>query len=844
MAGSRRSPFRFAYVLLDVLVVGCVLAWGGVPPWVLWGALPLAVAALLLATTHKDTLDVPYVAWVPLAGAVISLFQVVPLPPSLLDVVSPPAAGLRDFTVVPLGLSSWRPVSADPPATWLSVAKHVFGFFVLCTAYQFASSSRSSDKHRVLRTVALTGGGLVLFGALHALLGFDKLFGVFGFSNAAPRLLTPFGNGNHMAGFLVLAGTLALTFALHVEQRLGRAGWLAVFGACAMGVLVTLSRAGIVVFALAAVAVLLTTVWQRLRTPREERRSAEVKVPDRLLGALLTAVLAGAVGVGLWYETLTERFGDAVSAFTKLTLWPRALEAAMDYARAGMGRGAFEVGFTRFAGHHAGRTFTHPENWLLQWLVEYGVPFTALLLAAAGFLGYRLAKGLKHSAFALSVGIAALAVVVHNLADFNLEFLGVGTAWFAVVGVAAASTATRWEIKIPRVPVVGVASALAVVGCWVAWPALSAVDATLREAKVQASRPSDVRTAALREIDRRPADYWPYALVAASYASAVPFDAAQALAFANRALYLYPIETESHRVAARALLRMGHPAQSRLEYRLAYANAPDGGALLAEAIRTAKGADALFDLVPRNVPAVMALVNALSGSKRNIEAAEVLVKAVSDFEDRSDIGALALRGVTMLTELERWEDAQALLEVTVPELGQSPEWSLARAELHTRQGQTAEARAVLAAALEKHPGHVALTRALFQALVDAKEYAEARKSLHGAQAVALERSLRSELLSLEASSYRSEGLLERALAVYRSASQVAPSSMSYAQEASVLEKLKRYADAVSALRAAKAVDRGNPAAYWDEQIERLRNQALVEREALLKSNKGEAGGTP
>ena len=219
------------------------------------------------------------------------------------------------------------------------------------------------------------------------------------------------------------------------------------------------------------------------------------------------------------------------------------------------------------------------------------------------------------------------------------------------------------------------------------------------------------------------------------------------------------------------------------------------------------------------------------------------VKAVSDFEDRSEVGALALHGVTMLTALERWQDAQTLLEVTVPELGQSPEWSLARAELHTRQGQTAEARAVLEAALKKHPGHVALTRALFQALIDAKEYAEARKSLHGAQAVALERSLRSELLTLEASSYRSEGLFERALAVYRTASQVAPSSMSYAQEAVVLEKLKRYADAVAALRAAKAVDRGNPASYWDEQIERLRHQSLVEREAVLQGNKGDAGGT-
>ncbi|MBK7864875.1 MAG: hypothetical protein IPJ65_41015 [Archangiaceae bacterium] len=88
-----------------------------------------------------------------------------------------------------------------------------------------------------------------------------------------------------------------------------------------------------------------------------------------------------------------------------------------------------------------------------------------------------------------------------------------------------------------------------------------------------ASTPADVRGQALPLIDAHPANYLPYALSAAACIEKKPVDPLQAIAFANRALFLFPRDFRSHQVAARALRRLGRRSQALLEYRLSYQSA-------------------------------------------------------------------------------------------------------------------------------------------------------------------------------------------------------------------------------------------------------------------------------
>ena len=54
--------------------------------------------------------------------------------------------------------------------------------------------------------------------------GVEELIGLYHFKQASPPLLTPFGNPNHLAGFLILAGTLSAGMLLECREPLKRIG--------------------------------------------------------------------------------------------------------------------------------------------------------------------------------------------------------------------------------------------------------------------------------------------------------------------------------------------------------------------------------------------------------------------------------------------------------------------------------------------------------------------------------------------------------------------------------------------------------------------------------------------
>src|SRR5690606_14396388 len=129
-------------------------------------------------------------------------------------------------------------------------------------------------------------------------------------------------------------------------------------------------------------------------------------------------------------------------------------------------------------------------------------------------------------------------------------------------------------------------------------PGRSTLDAAtdaLREA-IAAGRPADeVRALAVARIDRHPAHWTPHALAAEAIAGSSDTPA-EALAFANRALFLHPHHGPTHRAAARALLRLGAREHAFVEYRLA-ARARDGGAV-AEALSLARAHAERVSLTP------------------------------------------------------------------------------------------------------------------------------------------------------------------------------------------------------------------------------------------------------
>src|SRR5690606_20061270 len=140
-----------------------------------------------------------------------------PLPAWALGILSPRLAALREETLVPLGLDGARPLSLDPSATWRELGRHLLLFIAFLTAVHVA---RTPGRRRALLAwVALTSAAVAVAGVGHALVGANTLFGMLSFQEAAPPLLTPFGNPNHLAAFTAAGATCALGLALSAKSR-------------------------------------------------------------------------------------------------------------------------------------------------------------------------------------------------------------------------------------------------------------------------------------------------------------------------------------------------------------------------------------------------------------------------------------------------------------------------------------------------------------------------------------------------------------------------------------------------------------------------------------------------
>ena len=804
--------------MLAGLIVLCPLAMGGAAAWVLGPLVGLSTLAVLLAAVgarrQGHALHVPWLALPLLVGAALCLVQLIPLPASLLRGVSPEAAALREFTLVPLGLSGARPVSLDPPATWRELARSLSYTLIFIAAVEVCRARRS--RRRLLATLAMTGAGVALVGVVHQLLSVPLLFGVRAYASARPPLVTPFGNPNHLAGFLGLASTVSLGLALTSERR-GRA---VLFSAAALlsgaGVLLSLSRAGIVFFLLGQGVL---AVWV-LRERQSSRGHQEQVLPrwSRRISALLVLGATLAVGGYVAWEKLVAEAASADSVEklrqSKVDLWPMMAGAARAFPVLGMGRGVFEAAFTRYQSAPNPNTLTHPENAVLQLGSEFGVPGLVLLVGWVwGFAQLLRRERLGHAEVAVVAAVAALGL--HNLFDFSLELPACAVAvWVALAAVARPeerekAPAARGTWRLPTAWGLGLGSALGLVAAVALVPGRHTLAGAEEELAglIQARAPlAEVRARAIVLMDRHPADYLLHALAGSAYAAGGRAAAPEALAFVNRALYLRPMDAASHRTAARALLALGRRSQAFLEYRLAH-EAGDTQVLEREALEASLTLEDLEALSPDQPREVAKLSLALASRPgRQEQALEWLAWAREHFEAiRSapapgELDALWEQEVRLRLVRGELSEADALcaeLEHRAPE---ALEPQRLRADILRAQGRSEEAVRLLERLLPRFPGKVELSFQLATQLLEAGLTRRSRTVPEQASPFVSDYSQRAQLLSLEGASYEREGLLSRALERYQTVARLVPAPEAHFTVARLHESLRHYGDAARAVR--------------------------------------------
>lgn len=729
-------------VIAGLIVVGTLAAAtllvGAVYPPTVLGLLASAFAAalLLLIDPRRGIRRANTDPVLLLLGVLVvaTALQLLPLPPALLQLVSPAAATLWEEASG--GARSWRPISIDPAATGIEVAKAVL--YAL-----FYASLIGLRARRVLRWLPAALLGLAVtvaaIGMLHQA-GGSPILGIY-----TPRQYTPgqggmfstLVNSNHLAGFLSLTALLAIGRAVGATTRPAQAAYSAVALFLGTGLALTLSRGGITAFILGLIVFGVLT----LARSRAGGSGQTALRGGAVVGLLLAAVLyVGAARVAGELHTLGA-VARAPGGAQKIQVWREAAGLLERYPLAGSGRGTFELAFTQVRRLRENITVTHPENVALQLGTEMGVLVAAALLLLGLLAFARLAgrRGLSLTEVGALAGVAAVGL--QNLADFSLELPGVVLPVLCCLSVVSVPIGARrrpptylrrrWTAL-----ALGLFAVLGLAGGALGFPHSFRADAERLRKMALAHGASVTKVLAVaREVqDRHPADYLP-PLLAAGFC--IDHRTCNPLTFLSRADHLFPQGGVVHLEIGRSLVGSGRWQQGLLELRLAAERAPwlgpTAGRVLAAAMddpaplvqRTSEGShrDALF--LDFTADAYLAL--------GNLSAARALSLAV---HQRFDRHAPALRRLVACSwELGRPDDAVQFAKRAVAAEGSPEDFSLL-ARAHLRLQDREAARRALADGLARHSDAPSLLRVLARSAVEEGSASEARDALRRWGAVA------------------------------------------------------------------------------------------------------------
>jgi O-antigen ligase len=425
-------------VLLTALVLAPLL-FGAFFPWVFGPLHAVAYASGLLLLWRSRRLEAigGHVPPLPAARALVAfaalvLFQLMPLHPRVLRLVSPGTFEFHEKQML-VPLTTWKPISVSPADTTFGLVYFVgMVFLYLAVSRAFAGVWR----RRLMRTIVYVGMFMTLVALVQKASGTEKLYGIMGI-NDSWAAFGPYFSRSHFAGYLLMPIGLALGATAENLAELQRAwtrrrvGWLALGDPVGSAVVRRGAEAMVLIVGLVAAAsrgafvgfVFLLLVFAALT-----RRKL-------LLAGIAAVALLGVGWIGL--DAIIQGFGTRGLEGSRLALWRDALRMFPDFPLFGLGWNAFGTAYYRYQTFWRPYFFQAAHNEYLDLLLTTGLVGAALALwALAELLPRLLARARLSPADAgLVAGLAGLAC--HNLVDFNWQIQANAATFAALLGLAA-----------------------------------------------------------------------------------------------------------------------------------------------------------------------------------------------------------------------------------------------------------------------------------------------------------------------------------------------------------------------------------------------------------------------
>jgi O-antigen ligase len=297
-----------------------------------------------------------------------------------------------------------------------------------------------SAPHRIARFLHV----LIVIGILEALLGLFQYSvqpgWIFGYHNMFSRVSGTFINHNHYAGLLELLIFIPLGRAyLYWSERESALAYLYVLATAVMGLALvfSLSRMGMGSFSLS-----LLIIAGLIRF-----HNAEQSVPKSLAFALVGLIAAGVIWVGV--DVVVDRYGELIAS-DQAPAKERRPKLYSDTLRLikshpfGTGVGKYQDIFRRYQTYDGETLFDHAHNDYLETAAEWGIIPAALFWAFIFAIVVRTircflaARSATESAILIACLGGIMALLIHSLADFNLQIPVNAALFFSLLGMAAA----------------------------------------------------------------------------------------------------------------------------------------------------------------------------------------------------------------------------------------------------------------------------------------------------------------------------------------------------------------------------------------------------------------------
>jgi O-antigen ligase len=455
----------------DADAVGRALLWlvalaplplGANRPWA-WSLAALIVGGLLLVSLWRGPapavsptrLQVPLLLFALLCLYI--LLQLVPLPTAL-------PAPEWDLAARLLGADLRRSLSLAPDKGLVALTRLLLYGGVFWIALQAFRPGEAAD--RAMLALALVVGAYALAGVIGYALGNRYLLWFEKWAHQ-DSLSGTFPNRNHFATMVGLGLICALgVCARRVAAALARHGpeaWAAILTGARLSTMVVVatlpidivalllsrSRAGVAVSAVAATVFLVGATW-RLGLGR---RGAAALF---LLSTVTLGLYSGLSGEGLRERLAVLAVDNQVDV--RLPLFAQTLDAIAARPWLGSGYGSFEDAFRPYRQPPLQLHFDYAHNTYLELAVELGIPMAVALTLVPLLLVLRAASALRREGPTLYYGWAAacagLLVGLHALVDFSLQIPAVGMLFATILGIGCAqSWGRREDTSRPPVPI-------------------------------------------------------------------------------------------------------------------------------------------------------------------------------------------------------------------------------------------------------------------------------------------------------------------------------------------------------------------------------------------------------